>query len=253
MKKVYLVISFMVVVLLVTFSRSRATTVNVFTDLSAWESQVFNIETFKTTANNILKANQVNSEPGSNAKLDSYLTFDSSNTGLSWSFELKCKQNDARFTFDDDEGYGNLINFDNALSVGDIDDYENDNWRIWLTDGTLRAFGVQIKDSGSYEDESFWFYNYSISGNPIASICLNDHMSLDNDSQFFGFVTDFDFDYVYYDESYGNDDIAIADLRFATPLSIPEPIPEPPYEILYIICMVVLYFIVPRTIEHRKG
>jgi hypothetical protein len=104
-----------------------------YTSLAEWEANAGPTEVFQTTAAAIGSANELTGAPGANRAVGSTLTFDAEATGLSRSFRLEAI--DATFTFDDDEGAGNLPNFDNALSVGDIDDQENDDWSFRVTGG----------------------------------------------------------------------------------------------------------------------
>ena len=191
-----------------------------YTSLSEWENAVTGIEVLTTTSNNVALADEVGSPPGENAPVGSLLTFQTVNTGLSRGFSVRTLQSGAGFTFDDHEGAGNIPSFDNALSVGDIDNYEDDDWRLSLLDGAvMTAFNVDLRDSGSFSGESISVY---LDGIPLETLDLS---SLGpSSSVFLGLTADFAFDRVDFDEGAPSDDIAIADFRFATSNQV---IPEP--------------------------
>ena len=111
-----------------------------YTDRIKFEADAGPIENFTTTADNIILADEVDKTPESDTALSATLTFNKSNTGLSRSFELATLQQGAEFVFDD--GVSSI--FTDALSVGKIDEYENDDWSLTLQDGlVMRGFGFE--------------------------------------------------------------------------------------------------------------
>ena len=117
-----------------------------FTDKAVWEAAVSGEQEFDFTAANVLLANQVSSLPPANTNVGNTLTFEAANTGLSADFTFHTLQSGANFTFDDHEAAGNLPDFDNALSVGDIDNFENDDWEMTFSPG-LFALGFDLRNS----------------------------------------------------------------------------------------------------------
>ncbi len=187
-----------------------------FTDQNAWLAAVQNVETFLTSSTNVGLANEVNPAPLPNAQLGPILTFDQANTGLSRSFRVQTLQLNAGFTFSDHEGGPVLPNFDAALSVGDVDNFEDDDWRLTLTAGaSSTAFGFILRENNNnVSGESFSVYG--------ASGLLGSVVPPASDTQnFLGFTSVTPWTYVQFDEDVGPDDIAIADFRFAN--AIPEP------------------------------
>ena len=188
------------------------------TDLTLWEAMVSDKELFTTTSGNIALANEVPSLTGLNDYLGPTLTFQTANTGLSRGFEVKTLQSGAGFTFNDTEGGVPVAAFQNALSVGDIDDYEDDDWQLRLLDGaSMTAFGVEIRDSNFTPGEAIRLYSGTDQVGTVDLSSLPDT----GGNYFIGIVSDVPFDRIVFDEDSDGDDIAIADFRFAIVTSCP--------------------------------
>ena len=186
---------------------------SILTDLASWEAEVTDIETFVTKADNIVLADEVLSLSEVNDKIGSILTFDSYHTGLTRSFNLETLQSGAEFTFNDHEGGVYLPNFTDALSVGDNDDFEDDNWKVSLENGSITAIGFEIRGSKFAPYESITLY---ADGSPIDTISLQSLAESGQGNYFIGIISDIPFDSIEFDEDNTGDDIAIADFRFAT-------------------------------------
>ena len=154
------------VLLAITASSGHAAA-SLYTNELSWESMVFGSELFQTTAANVALADEISSIPGPNSKPGPILTFQAANTGLSRGFMIESLQGrgtsdiEAGFTFDDNVSPGDregVINdpiYDNALSVGDYNDWENDDWSLRLLDGpAMTAFGVELRDTYFFPGES---------------------------------------------------------------------------------------------------
>ncbi|MEO1082039.1 MAG: hypothetical protein AAFY29_20950 [Pseudomonadota bacterium] len=188
-----------------------------YTDLDEFNAALLqSAEVFITSPANIAKANEVDSPPGANRAVGAVttpgqrtLTFDRSNTGLDVSFEFTAL--DSEFlTYDDDEGNGNLADFDGALSPGDIDNDENDDWRVRLLPAQtpLRAFGFFLQNNNSSTGEVIKLFSNvgrQIDELAVGSLPLNTFVGVISDEPFFEFR---------YDEGAGGDDIAVKDFRF---------------------------------------
>jgi hypothetical protein len=133
--------------------------VTFYTDMTAWLAAVTNTETFPFTASNVQKADEVTSLPGNNAQLGSALTFAANNTGLSRSFTLQALQSGANLVYNDTE-FGSPLSFGtNTISIGDIDNHENDDWQVTMTSGpALTAFGFDLLDNAANAGELFSVY-----------------------------------------------------------------------------------------------
>lgn len=98
----------------------------------------------------IAKTNQVFSEPSQNQNLGSKLDFDPENTQFRFRVTVSTVQSGANFTFEDfeDHNVGPPANFFNALSVGDIDNHENDDFVLEMTGpGLPSAVGFEVRDN----------------------------------------------------------------------------------------------------------
>jgi len=214
---------------LLLFNASLAKAAATFvTDQAAWESMVSDIEILTTTAENVFLADEVTVMPGPNAKLGPILTFQALNTGLSRSFSVESLQAagqsdpsdplyEGGFTFDDHDGGTPITDSADALSVGDTDDFENDDWQLRLLDGaTVMAFGIEIRHSKYATGETITL-NLLANNETVAVLdigSLPGDMNVDQ-TYFIGIVSDTPFDTITFNEDEAGDDIAIADFQFA--------------------------------------
>jgi len=205
--------------------------ITLYTDLAEFNAATNNAaELFQTTAENVFLADEVTTLPTRNVAVGAQkadgegrtLTFQRANTGLFYSFEFTSLQaGNGSLTFDDDEGSGDVPSFNNALSPGDIDNLENDDWRIRLVGNSvfrpMRAFGFLLRDNGDSTGEFIRLYDSA--GNLVHAVPVGAQASGD---VFLGVVSDEPFSEIRYDEDPGGDDIAVADFRF---VAIPDPAP----------------------------
>jgi hypothetical protein len=203
---------------LLAFSTATVNAAVVFyTDEAAWLGAVEDVETLQTTSANVGLADELSSAPSQNDFLGSVLTFSQTNTGFSQGFKVETLETGAEFTFSDGEASPATAGFEDALSVGDLNDYEDDDWRLTLLSGgrDVYAFGLILRDNGDVAaTESFSVYDPN--GGLIGSTT-----SVPNDDadsyEFFGFIASQPFGSVEFDEGDDRDDIAIADFQFAVP------------------------------------
>ncbi|MFK7957645.1 MAG: hypothetical protein AB8B96_16215 [Lysobacterales bacterium] len=170
------------------------------------------VETLITDAAGVALASEIPIALNPNSGVGgSTLTFDQANTGLSRSFTLTAIEGGG-ITFDDDEGGGNLPNFDNALSIGDLDNFENDDWVISVTSGEpLRIFGFTLRDTNGTAGEAIALLD---SGGAVIEILPMPDLGASTNT-FVGIVSEVDFFGLRFDEDTGGDDIAIANFVFA--------------------------------------
>lgn len=193
--------------------------VKLYTHLDDFNKAVFQSELFEFTAANVLKADEVNSLPGRNTGVGVVaapnegrsLSFNRWNTDLFYSFRFTAlSSTNGSITFDDDEEAGNLPNFDNALSPGDIDNGENDDWRVRVSGREpLRGFAFVLRDNHDTDGETIRLYDAQ--GALVGQVAVGNQPV----NAFLGVVSDTPFVEIRYDEDAGGDDIAVADLRFA--------------------------------------
>ena len=161
----------------------------------------------------MLLANEVTSPPTGNTNLGPRLTFDSANTGLSRSFRVETLQPGAGFTFNDNEGPPLHIILD-ALSVGDINDFEDDDFVVTRTDGpTLHGYGFFLNDNVRQAGESLNIYGPR--GVLLGS--TTDIPGTNGVSAFMGVISRVPITRIEFEESHGGDDILIKDFHFAVP------------------------------------
>lgn len=187
-----------------------------YTNETSWNNSVQGVEALDFTAANVALANEVASPPGNNAFLGGVLTFDSANTGLSSSFVLSTLETDAGFTFNDNEGSG--PEWDNALSVGDIDNFENDDWQIVFNSSSVFNFGWFLQDNGTSVGESFSVYD--LNDNLLGTFSM---IPETDGVDFVGVISSVPIGRVAFDEDPGDDDIAIGGIRLSSIAAIPEP------------------------------
>ena len=182
------------------------------TNQAEWESMVSDIEVLETTKENVEKADEVTSLTGLNDYLGRILTFRDVNTRLSRGFVVETLQPGAGFTFNDTEGGIPAEGVQLALSVGDFNDYEDDDWQLSLLDGAaIRAFGIEIRHARFAPGESITLY---AGAEPVGIVDLSSLPSEGNETYFLGIVSDVPFDRIGFNEDPDGDDIAIADFRF---------------------------------------
>ncbi|MEK7802388.1 MAG: putative metal-binding motif-containing protein, partial [Pseudomonadota bacterium] len=210
--KNWMVIAIIVLFLLVTVTLAQAADTLV-TDRAEWEAIVSYEKVFETTQENIEKADEITSLTGLNDQVGDILTFQAINSGLPRGFVLETLQPGAAFTFNDSEDGIPAGSYQMALSIGDINSYEDDDWQLSLIDGvTMMAFGVEIRHSRFAPGESITLYSGAES---VGTIDLSS-LPIDENNYFLGIVSDVPFDRIVFNEDPDGDDIAIADFRFDT-------------------------------------
>ena len=186
--------------------------VKLYIDENDWRNDLHSgyiIHGLNTTASNVRKADEVTSTPGDNEQLGNRLTFDKNNTGFKVSFDVYPSESGAGFTFNDTEGSGNEWN--NALSVGDVDNYDNDNfyWRI-LGGDKVYALGLELREN---EIDSGEMVRIKDGSTVLAEIDTSDMPY--NTYNFIGIISAQPFNNFWFNEGNGGDDMAIANFRIA--------------------------------------
>ena len=191
------------------------------TDLATWQVAVTGEEALITTAAAVAAADEVAVPPPNNEGLGKVLNFQSASTALSRSFRLTALEPGtgarAGFIFNDFEtGPDPSAIFEDALSVGDINNFEDDDWQMESLDGPdLFAFGFDLRNNDDTEEETV-----SVFG--LGDVLLGRFNTVPAQSgpQFVGVISPYPIVRVEYDENPDSNDIAIANFRFAT-ASIP--------------------------------
>lgn len=185
-------------------------------DEHAWTGIAQNIEALDTTADNTALADEVVAPLSNNFDLGPILTFDAANTGLARSFTVETLQPNAKFTFNDHEGssFSPLPGFKNTYSVGDTNNYEDDDFQITINSGPdLHAFGFALADNLIDPGESLTFYGPGDQLLGTSTVIPGFGVYR---SAFMGILSSIPITRIVFDESPGFDDIAIADFYFGT-------------------------------------
>ncbi len=190
-----------------------------FTDQDDWLEHVQNLESFRTTFENI--KDLYTFDPTINdGTLGPSPDFFNVFTGLSRTFFLDTVQPGAEFIYNDSNNGGNIFpGLVDALSVGNVNEHEQDSFNITiLTSGPtinappLTAFGLRFKNTTPEAGEILEFED------EFGTIFASTTNIPDNgpDGTFVGIITDTPIRLIRYLENAGIDDIAIADFMFAT-------------------------------------
>jgi len=164
---------------------------------------------FPFTSTNMAKADQIAGPPGGNAWIADPLTFAASNTGFPFNFTIDATSSPSVTWNDDEMGCGNCI------SIGDADNYEDDDFEIVVTDTLVYAMSIYIGDNGFTAEE--YLQVWATSGYSEERFL---HQFPYNEMQpfggFIGVVSPVPIRRIHFNEDAGGDDITIANLLFAT-------------------------------------
>ena len=181
---------------------------------------------FDTTAANVGLATEVGAPPAPGAFLcgppgtpvaSCQLTWEAASSGLCRDFALRSLEAGGGITFDDSAERFDLATWKNALSIGDINDHENDDFEFSFGNGdAVYAFGFHFVDNQREDYESLTVYG---PGDEVLGILPANLTPLSdgNLSAFIGIVSLVPITRVVFDESTDGDDLAIRDFRFGDP------------------------------------
>lgn len=180
------------------------------TNFTTWSSMAGTVYALTTTAANVALANEVGPPPAPNTQLcgtpSNYfvpctLTWEAASTGACRDFTLGLQQG---VSFDDNE-----FSYPNSLSIGDVDNGENDDFVMTFGGGPpTHAFGFTLLNNGFSVGEEIRVYDTG--GVLIGRETL---VPENVDSVFIGITSNQPIGRVEFDEDAGGDDIAIRDLR----------------------------------------
>ena len=183
----------------------------IFRDQDSFLAELAFSQTFTTTADNIALANE-DAPSGT-------LTFDEQNTGLIETFSISSREQGSTLIFNESTG-----NFENALSIGAIDSFENDDFEINFDDG-ITAFGFFVNDNDENDGESIGFSAFRRRDDGVFESLEGAAFPTPiGDSGFLGIIaTDgFVLTRIRFNEDEGGDDIAVKDFILGE-----VPVPEP--------------------------
>lgn len=194
-----------------------------YDDEGDWKSAQSEIENYKWECNlsNVKKANEADeflNGPNSDEQWYLYkkITFDESAIEHPFSFSLENMDGDVT----PNNEYGLVFNengsknWGNYISIGDVNDYEDDDFEIRITSGNVYAIAFIMEENGEYDDEYLKVYadDGSVDGCEIGSFAASEGHKIKDG--FWGIVSPVPLNRIYFNEDAGSDDIAIGDLYF---------------------------------------
>lgn len=194
--------------------------VTVYTNEANWTAALtagWTVQSLDTTAANLVLADEVSGPlSGSNDLLGDTLTFDKANTGFDVSFSVWASKAN-NLVYNDNEG--NAVFRSDALSVGDVDNDDNDNLYFNILGGdTVFAAGYTVLDNEFSSGEQL---RVRAGGTQLGLFDLQPLVGGQGNSKFIGVISSTAFDEIWFDESHlGGDDMAVKDFKIA---AIPEP------------------------------
>jgi hypothetical protein len=175
------------------------------------------IHEFPTTAENILKANEVTVLPVPNTGMGPILTWERPATGYPFNFQLNGPSSGSNGLVYLDEESGvpcwRPEIYDRSISIGDVDNAENDNFEINITDWDLDcvvfAIGIDVGDNEAASEE--YIEVEGTGGFTDTSDVVPD---CKNTLGFIGIVSTVPLTSVFFNEGNGPDDIFVRDFAF---------------------------------------
>jgi len=200
------------------FTRIELPQVEFFSERRSWLAAVEAVEPYPFTASNVALAAEVAQPPAVNAKLGPKVTFGARPTGLSCGFSVTALERGPRsgigsagrgLVFADEEGPRTWPQFKDALSIGDIDNFEDDDFEVRFTGPAApTAVMIVIKHNDKVAGESLTVY--SVDGEAIgrySEIPLPDEQSC----TFLGLTSSYPVGAIVFNEdAAGGDDIALS-------------------------------------------
>lgn len=172
---------------------------------------------FPTTAENIALSNEETTPPASNHSMGAVLTFDSSRTHYPFTFRLRALASGHTLVFQDLESGPAFGGMDQArgISIGDVDDGENDDFEIaipiWHNNAAVFAIGISICDNNAESGEGGQVYG--VNGFANASLA-NSRPSSPGIEGFLGIIATVPITSIRFNESDTGDDMFVRDLCF---------------------------------------
>lgn len=177
-----------------------------YDDLVSWQAAIGGYsEALITDSAGIAQASELGSQPAVGQNVGEILTFETTQTGLSRGFQLEVLEIGADFIFSEE--------VQDTLSVGQINQQENDDWILTLTSGALMtSFAFVHIGTDDTNGESITFINTNTGHQETKNLTL----AL-QEQNFLGFTTDFAFNQITFDEEdTTGDDTAIGNMYFQT-------------------------------------
>lgn len=187
--------------------------ITTYTSEGAWYAAVLvDEEKFVFDGPNVSKADESGSfveGGGGQWFLGKKITYNGANTGYEFNFELENmgvtgSPIDA-LVWNDNEGFTQ-----NSISIGDIDNWENDDFEIRVS-GTADVYAIAFWVEGNSDGSTEYLRLYAADGTGDCQIGGNINGHINN---FFGVVSNVPLKRIYFNESGDGDDIALNTLFF---------------------------------------
>jgi hypothetical protein len=177
------------------------------------------LQGFDTDAASLALADELSMAPVQDEALGAQLSFDAANTGLCGSFTLQALEAGAGLTFEDGEP-SPAIHPDETVSIGDIDDFENDDLRLRFPTDSFFAAGFFLVNDTQDAGQSLRVFGRRGLIAVLDGASIPD--SSGNGATFVGVVADEPLTQIVFDEDASGDDVAIRDLRFGCAAEDPD-------------------------------
>jgi len=173
---------------------------------------------FPTTAENVALANEMGWLPGPNVSLGSIITLDGTATGFPFDFSLQATIGGHRLIFDDQAGSPLRDAFapldqERSISIGNVDDEENDNFEIripeWDPKAGVFAIGITVADNSAESGEEIIMTGI---GGFTKTFGLRPHCP--GSHGFIGIVSTVPITSLFFNENNAGDDIFVRDPEF---------------------------------------
>jgi hypothetical protein len=174
---------------------------------AVWRDQVlsggFTLHEFPTTAANIALSDEFGSAPGKNVELGGQLNWPAAAT--SFPFDIELKANEGHMTYWDNEGF-----YANTISIGDVDNWQNDDFSIEVSGTDVYAIAFIVGDNGSRGGEDLTVWAATPGGEEYLQQFPQGYAG------FVGLISPVPIRRIEYNEDSGGDDIYVSTFRFAS-------------------------------------
>jgi hypothetical protein len=142
--------------------------------------------------------------------LGTHITYSGDSTGLPFTFYLENvavdpghPDADYALVYNDQEGFSY-----GSISIGDIDDFENDDFEVGVTGTNVFAIALKVEDNEPESSEFLEVYAHD-----AGQDCYIDQIG-DDVEGFMGIISPVPLKRIWFDEGAGGDDIAVRDFVF---------------------------------------
>lgn len=201
--------------------------VDFYKNEAAWKYAVqanMTMGKWETNKSNVQKAEEApgfSYHPNGQIFMGKRITYKSAKTSFPFDFHLENKAVPANhanviwaLVFEDREGSTSGLPWPETISIGDIDDFENDDFEIWVSGNNVYAIGFIMVDNSTHSSE--FLEVHAIDGAGECQIGLITHAQAGGGftNGFIGVVSPVPIRRIFFDEDSGGDDIGIKHFYF---------------------------------------